>query len=159
MIRLSFITALAAFALAGCQTFDFDAGYDQMRRASDDGVCHVHFLPLQKVQVPIYYGDLAYHGGRPSSKTWLTRFPFSWYWVGGGCLYDPGVSPEFRTVSHCSGCLKEKERWMKSHPTSPWVRDEIEAKERQPNQALQTTSMARSGFGRVSVSDRQKRGV
>ena len=32
-------------------------------------------------------------------------------------------------------------------------------KERQPNQALQTTSVTRSGFGRVSVSDRQRRGV
>ena len=32
-------------------------------------------------------------------------------------------------------------------------------KERQPNQALQTTSVTRSGFGKVSVSDRQRRGV
>ena len=34
-----------------------------------------------------------------------------------------------------------------------------EEKERQPNQALQTTSVTRSGFGKVSVSDRQRRGV
>jgi hypothetical protein len=31
--------------------------------------------------------------------------------------------------------------------------------ERQPNQALQTTSVTRSGFGKVPVSDRQRRGV
>jgi [ribosomal protein S5]-alanine N-acetyltransferase len=34
-----------------------------------------------------------------------------------------------------------------------------EWKERQPNQALQTTSVTRSGFGKVPVSDRQRRGV
>jgi hypothetical protein len=28
-----------------------------------------------------------------------------------------------------------------------------------PNQALQTTSVTRSGFGKVPVSDRQRRGV
>ena len=28
-----------------------------------------------------------------------------------------------------------------------------------PNQALQTTSVTRSRFGKVSVSDRQRRGV
>jgi len=37
--------------------------------------------------------------------------------------------------------------------------EENEMKERQPNQALQTTSGARSGFGKVPVSDRQRRGV
>ena len=35
----------------------------------------------------------------------------------------------------------------------------MQKNERQPNQALQTTSVTRSGFGKVSVSDRQRRGV
>ena len=30
---------------------------------------------------------------------------------------------------------------------------------KQPNQALQTTSITRSGFGKIAVSDRQRRGV
>jgi hypothetical protein len=34
-----------------------------------------------------------------------------------------------------------------------------DADERQPNQALQTTSVTRSGFGKVPVSDRHRRGV
>jgi hypothetical protein len=37
-----------------------------------------------------------------------------------------------------------------------WKKEE---KEKPPNQALQTTSVTRSGFGKVSVSDRQRRGV
>jgi hypothetical protein len=37
--------------------------------------------------------------------------------------------------------------------------EDSQGKERQPNQALQTTSVTRSGFGKVSVSDRQRRGV
>ena len=35
----------------------------------------------------------------------------------------------------------------------------ILTQEKQPNQALQTTTVTRSGFGKVSVSDRQRRGV
>ena len=39
------------------------------------------------------------------------------------------------------------------------VNDKKEIYRKEPNQALQTTSVTRSGFGRVSVSDRQRRGV
>jgi hypothetical protein len=41
-----------------------------------------------------------------------------------------------------------------------WIkRVEQEEETKPPNQALQTTSVTRSGFERVSVSDRQRRGV
>ena len=37
--------------------------------------------------------------------------------------------------------------------------EEVGVKENEPNQALQTTSVTRSEFGKVPVSDRQRRGV
>jgi hypothetical protein len=53
----------------------------------------------------------------------------------------------------------EMVRWKVEHYLQALLSELKERKGRQPNQALQTTSVTRGGFGRIPVSDRQRRGV
>jgi len=101
----------------------------------------------------------------------LTLFRILSYAALGICLASDKVDHPFFSwiiapvlvVSHigtlfASPYYEDKRRqWLNRY----WC-DQVESQmdiERQPNQALQTTSVTRSGFGKVSVSDRQRRGV
>jgi len=70
------------------------------------------------------------------------QLPFTWG--------DTSTDPDGVDVP---GSSPRDRRYMKR------LLEDIERKGRTPNQALQTTSVTRSGFGKTTDSDRQRRGV
>ena len=85
---------------------------------------------------------------RPRLVTWRKRF-------------DVGVTDDGRFLRVEQGPIVVRLSWLYGGygELRALLIQACEDQERQPNQALQTTSVTRSGFGKVPVSDRQRRGV
>jgi hypothetical protein len=88
-------------------------------------LCDLHQSRMNDDTLRISYGTPG-SARQEYGKAHREMFPNANSWVGGGCIYMVGESPDYARVRYCTKCRSIESEWLRAHggiedrPQPPW---------------------------------------